>query len=228
MQPLAVSLANYISTVSARAANPFGAILAGACVLAAPAVALFVVFQKHFVLDADRLGGQGMTVATFPFALTRAGVVMSPLDGRSARGRGRAQPGLRPHARRHAVPAAAARGRGQRLARRARRGASSRTACPVGVERRGVVLAPDEGWERGVGHAGVEDPRVTWVAGARPARHDLRRLRAARARSRRSPSRADLVRWRAPRARCTSPTSRGSTPTSTCSRTRTACGSRSP
>ena len=49
MQPLAVSLANYISTVSGRASNPFGAILAGACVLAAPAVALFVVFQRHFV-----------------------------------------------------------------------------------------------------------------------------------------------------------------------------------
>src|SRR6195952_4287880 len=30
LQPLAVTLANYISTVSARAANPFGAILAGA------------------------------------------------------------------------------------------------------------------------------------------------------------------------------------------------------
>jgi multiple sugar transport system permease protein len=49
MQPLAVSLANYISTVSGRASNPFGAILAGACVLAAPAVALFVVFQRRFV-----------------------------------------------------------------------------------------------------------------------------------------------------------------------------------
>jgi multiple sugar transport system permease protein len=48
MQPLAVALANYIDTVSARAANPFGAILAGACVLAAPAVALFLVFQKRF------------------------------------------------------------------------------------------------------------------------------------------------------------------------------------
>ena len=48
-QPLAVALANYISTVSSEAANPFGAILAGACVLAAPAVALFIVFQRHFV-----------------------------------------------------------------------------------------------------------------------------------------------------------------------------------
>ena len=48
-QPLAVALANYISTTAATAANPFGAILAGACVLAAPAVALFIVFQRHFV-----------------------------------------------------------------------------------------------------------------------------------------------------------------------------------
>ncbi|MFI5891908.1 carbohydrate ABC transporter permease [Actinoplanes sp. NPDC051513] len=49
MQPLAVTLASYISNVSSRAANPFGAILAGACVLAAPAVALFIAFQRHFV-----------------------------------------------------------------------------------------------------------------------------------------------------------------------------------
>jgi ABC-type glycerol-3-phosphate transport system permease component len=49
LQPLAVALANYISTVSARAANPFGSILAGAVVLAIPAVVVFVVFQKQFV-----------------------------------------------------------------------------------------------------------------------------------------------------------------------------------
>ncbi|HEU4999886.1 MAG TPA: carbohydrate ABC transporter permease [Lapillicoccus sp.] len=48
MQPLAVSLANYLSNVAGRASNPYGAILAGACVLAAPAVALFVAFQRHF------------------------------------------------------------------------------------------------------------------------------------------------------------------------------------
>ena len=59
MQPLAVSLANYISTVSARAANPFGAILAGACVLAAPAVALFIAFQRHFVSTQIGSGVKG-------------------------------------------------------------------------------------------------------------------------------------------------------------------------
>jgi multiple sugar transport system permease protein len=59
MQPLAVSLANYISTVSARASNPFGAILAGACVLAAPAVALFIAFQRHFVSTQIGSGVKG-------------------------------------------------------------------------------------------------------------------------------------------------------------------------
>jgi multiple sugar transport system permease protein len=48
LQPLAVSLANYISNVAGRASNPYGASLAGACVLAAPAVALFIAFQRHF------------------------------------------------------------------------------------------------------------------------------------------------------------------------------------
>jgi multiple sugar transport system permease protein len=49
MQPLAVSLSNYMTTVAARADNPFGSILAGACVLASPAVLLFVLFQRYFV-----------------------------------------------------------------------------------------------------------------------------------------------------------------------------------
>ncbi|MET3805496.1 multiple sugar transport system permease protein [Nakamurella sp. UYEF19] len=48
-QPLAVSLANYISTVSGSASNPFGAILAGAVVLAVPAVGLFILFQRKFI-----------------------------------------------------------------------------------------------------------------------------------------------------------------------------------
>ena len=34
---------------TASTANPFGAILAGACVLAMPAVGLFLIFQRHFV-----------------------------------------------------------------------------------------------------------------------------------------------------------------------------------
>jgi len=48
-QPLAVSLANYISNVAASTANPFGATLAGAVVLAVPVVVLFIVFQRYFI-----------------------------------------------------------------------------------------------------------------------------------------------------------------------------------
>jgi len=48
LQPLAVSLANYIANIAGRATNPYGAGLAGAVVLATPAVALFVAFQRHF------------------------------------------------------------------------------------------------------------------------------------------------------------------------------------
>jgi multiple sugar transport system permease protein len=59
MQPLAVSLSNYITTVSARAANPFGALLAGACVLAAPAVTLFLIFQRRFISSSLESGVKG-------------------------------------------------------------------------------------------------------------------------------------------------------------------------
>lgn len=48
MQPLAVSLANFISNVAASTSNPFGAMMAGAVVLAAPVIVLFIVFQRYF------------------------------------------------------------------------------------------------------------------------------------------------------------------------------------
>ncbi|MFB8188656.1 carbohydrate ABC transporter permease [Microbacterium sp. NPDC055988] len=48
LQPLAVSLANYISNVAQSTANPNGAILAGAAALAFPVVILFIVFQRFF------------------------------------------------------------------------------------------------------------------------------------------------------------------------------------
>ena len=56
-QPLAVSLANYIGNGSA--ANPFGAVLAGAVVLAAPVVILFIVFQRYFVASDLGSGVKG-------------------------------------------------------------------------------------------------------------------------------------------------------------------------
>jgi multiple sugar transport system permease protein len=48
MQPLAVSLANYIDKAAAQD-NPFGVLLAGAVILSIPAVLLFILFQRHFV-----------------------------------------------------------------------------------------------------------------------------------------------------------------------------------
>lgn len=49
MQPLAVSLANFISNVANSTSNPFGTLLAGAVVLAVPVAVLFIVFQRYFV-----------------------------------------------------------------------------------------------------------------------------------------------------------------------------------
>jgi beta-1,2-mannobiose phosphorylase / 1,2-beta-oligomannan phosphorylase len=103
-----------------------------------------------------------MTVATFPFALTRAGIVMSPLDGDELEAEGVLNPasGRTPDGTLCLLPRLVAAGNVSRV------GLATvvlADGVPAGVERRGVVLAPDEGWERGAGHAGVEDPRVTWV-----------------------------------------------------------------
>ncbi|WP_235928907.1 carbohydrate ABC transporter permease [Marisediminicola senii] len=59
LQPLAVSLANYISNVAASAANPFGATLAGAVVLAGPVVLLFIFFQRYFISNDIGSGVKG-------------------------------------------------------------------------------------------------------------------------------------------------------------------------
>lgn len=59
MQPLAVSLANFISNIAASTANPFGAMMAGAVVLAAPAVGLFILFQRYFISSDIGSGVKG-------------------------------------------------------------------------------------------------------------------------------------------------------------------------
>jgi len=59
LQPLAVSLANYITTLSGSDANPFGSILAGAVVLAIPPVVLFAVFQRYFTSSDIGSGVKG-------------------------------------------------------------------------------------------------------------------------------------------------------------------------
>lgn len=59
LQPLAVSLANYLTNVANSTANPFGALLAGAVVLVIPIAVLFVVFQRQFVSSDLSSGVKG-------------------------------------------------------------------------------------------------------------------------------------------------------------------------
>ncbi|MCO7204002.1 glycosidase [Microbacterium sp. CnD16-F] len=97
-----------------------------------------------------------------PYRLTRMGVVMTPVDGDPNEAEGVLNPasGRGPDGELYLLPRLVADGNVSRvgLAR-----VVIEDGVPVAVERQGVVLEPDRGWERGVGNAGVEDPRVTWV-----------------------------------------------------------------
>jgi predicted GH43/DUF377 family glycosyl hydrolase len=105
------------------------------------------------------------TVSTdVPYTLTRLGVVMSPEPGDPLEAEGVLNPasGRTPDGTLCLLPRLVAAGNVSRV------GLAEvvlRDGVPTGVRRRGVVLAPDEGWERGLTNAGVEDPRITWVPG---------------------------------------------------------------
>ena len=96
------------------------------------------------------------------YKLTRLGVVMTPEVGNELEAEGVLNPGSgrTPDGELYLLPRLVAAGNVSRvgLAR-----VVLDDGVPVGVEREGVVLAPDAGWERGAGSAGTEDPRVTWI-----------------------------------------------------------------
>jgi predicted GH43/DUF377 family glycosyl hydrolase len=98
----------------------------------------------------------------FPYKLERVGVVMTPEDGNELEAEGVLNPGSghTPDGTLYLLPRLVASGNVSRvgLAR-----VVIENGVPVGVEREGIVLAPDRGWERGANNAGVEDPRVTFV-----------------------------------------------------------------
>ena len=182
LQPLAVALANFISTVAARQANPFGAILAGAVVLAVPAVVLFLVFQRHFRPPTSAPRSRD-DEETDPFAAAgwtarRLGVVMAPTRT-TPRGRGVCNPACArgPDGELYLFPRLVAEGNYSRvgLARVRFDG-----GVPTGVERLGVALEPRR---RGssTGAAAGRGPTDHLRAHPRPLRHDLHRLGAARA-----------------------------------------------
>ncbi|CAL4858650.1 glycosidase [Microbacterium sp. MM2322] len=97
-----------------------------------------------------------------PYRLTRMGVVMSPADGDPNEAEGVLNPGSGrgPDGELYLLPRLVADGNVSRvgLAR-----VVIEDGIPVAVEREGIVLEPDRGWERGVGNSGVEDPRITWI-----------------------------------------------------------------
>ncbi len=97
-----------------------------------------------------------------PYRLRRVGVVMTPQPGDPLEAEGVLNPasGRGPDGELYLLPRLVAEGNVSRvgLAR-----VVVEEGIPTGVEREGVVLEPDRGWERGVGNAGVEDPRTTWI-----------------------------------------------------------------
>ena len=101
--------------------------------------------------------------APFPYRLTRLGVVMTPDPGNPDEAEGVLNPGSGrgPDGVLYLLPRLVAAGNVSRI------GLAEvvlTDRVPTAVERRGVVLAPDRSWEHGVGHGGVEDPRITFVA----------------------------------------------------------------
>ncbi|MCU1584565.1 MAG: putative glycosylase [Microbacteriaceae bacterium] len=99
---------------------------------------------------------------TFPYRLTRVGVVMTPEPGNDLEVEGVLNPGSGrgPDGELYLLPRLVAQGNVSRvgLAR-----IVVEDGVPVAVEREGVVLEPDRGWERGAAHSGVEDPRITRI-----------------------------------------------------------------
>lgn len=101
-------------------------------------------------------------VTTVPYTLRRLGTIMSPLPGEPLEVEGVLNPGTAwgPDGELYLYPRLVSAGNVSRVGR-AR--VVVEGGVPVGVERLGVVLAPDEGWEHGRQNAGVEDPRITFV-----------------------------------------------------------------
>ncbi len=97
---------------------------------------------------------------TVPYSLTRLGTVMSPEEGNSNEVEGVLNPATAwgDDGELYLYPRLVSQGNVSRVGR-AR--VVIGDGVPTGVEREGVVLAPDRTWEHGASHGGVEDPRIT-------------------------------------------------------------------
>jgi predicted GH43/DUF377 family glycosyl hydrolase len=97
-----------------------------------------------------------------PYTITRLGVIMSPNLDDSQEVEGVLNPATAwgPDGELYLFPRLVGEGNFSRIGR-AR--VITTFGVPSGVERLGIALEPDRGWEHGTGHGGTEDPRITWV-----------------------------------------------------------------
>ncbi len=97
-----------------------------------------------------------------PYALSRVGTIMTARTDDPLEAEGVLNPGTAwgPDGELYLYPRVVAAGNVSRIAR-AR--VVVENGVPVGVERLGVVLSPDEQWEHGRQNGGVEDPRITFL-----------------------------------------------------------------
>lgn len=102
------------------------------------------------------------TCSRVPFTLERIGMLMSPEPGNPLEVDGVLNPATARAAdgELYIYPRLVAAGNVSRVGRGR---VVIEDGVPVGVERLGVVLEPDRGWEHGTGHGGVEDPRITTI-----------------------------------------------------------------
>ena len=97
-----------------------------------------------------------------PYRLTRVGVIMTPDPTSADEAEGVLNPATAwgPDGRLYLFPRLVSAGNVSRVGRAS---VTVVGGVPTGVERLGVTLSPDRGWEHGTGHGGVEDPRITFI-----------------------------------------------------------------
>lgn len=103
-----------------------------------------------------------MSSKDFPYTMSRCGIVMRPerSDPHEVEGVLNPAAGWAPDGRLMLFSRVVGEGNWSRIAVA---DVVVTDGVPTGVERRGIALAPDRGWERGSDHGGVEDPRITWL-----------------------------------------------------------------
>lgn len=165
--PVTLGLFNFKGTCTSR----WSLLSAATMIVAAPLLLVYLFLQALPGRQRGRRRGELRCSPTkgharhgrFPYRLTRAGVVMrpDPNDAREAEGVLNPAAAWAPDGRLKLFPRVVARGNFSRIAVA---DVVIGDGVPIGVQRRGIALAPDRAFERGSDHGGVEDPRITFVS----------------------------------------------------------------